>query len=316
MALPLTEATASSKNNFDPKIKQQIYEGCFLMEWMKKNKQVTEGGGRNIQVPVRYRKLSQAEAADPRSQFVFESRTTRTGYEQPWKYYRVRTLCHWDEMNENSGPGEIFDLMGEKATEMTEDLQDLLFRDLWATSEGTYNFTPMSIIIDSSSAFPTGQIDPTDAPAWASVEDSSTTKVIPYGSGSISDMVDQATFGKNFPQMHVTTRALRTAFEGILEPSKVTESDAAASLGYDSVAFRKKPVVGDAFVPTSAWYGIDTKQIELKVHKNDNMDIGDWFSLEQAGFPKTMGRYGTWVGNWICRMRKTSFKMTALDYTL
>ena len=316
MALPLTESTAVSKNNFDPKIKQQIYEGSFLFEWMKKNKQITESGGRNIQVPVRYKKISQSEAADPRSQFVFESTETRTGYEQPWKYYRARTLCHWDEMNENSGVGEIVDLMGDKATEMTEDLQDLLFRDLFATTEGAFSFTPLTIMIDSSSAFPTGEINPSDAASWASIEDGSTTKVIPYGSGSISDMVDQATFGKNYPQMHITTRALRTAFEAILEPSKITESDAAASLGFDSVAFRKKPVVGDAFCTTKYWYGIDTKQFELRVHKNDNMDLGDWFSLEQAGFPKTMGRYGTWVGNWICRMRKTSFKMTLLDYTL
>lgn len=312
--LPFTQANAISKNKFDGKIKQQIYEDSFFFSWLKKNKLIVTKGGKKIQVPIRYTKLNQSEAADPRSQFVFMSRDTRTSYELPWRYYRTRTLCHWDEMNENYGDGEIVDIMSDKAQEMKEDIADLLMRDLYATSQGARSFVPLSVIIDSAQTY--GDIEVNDAAAWASIEDGSTTKLIGYGPGSISAAVDSATFGKNLPQIHVTTRALKTAFEGMLQPQQRYENKAAAELGFDSCSFRGKPVVGDAFCTDNYWYGIDTKQFELRIHPKDNMDLSDWFSLEQAGFPKSMARYGTWVGNIICRMRKTSFKYTALNADL
>lgn len=314
MALTVSQANAVSKANYDGLIKQQVYEDSYFWKYLQKNKKIVTKGGTLIQFPLRYRKLDQSEAADPRSQFVFQSRETRTAGQLTWKYYRVRNMIHWDEMNENYGEGEIIDLLADKGEELKEDIADLLNTDLFATSQGTRAFTPLAVIIDSATAY--AGIAVADASAWAAVEDGSTTKLKPYGSGSISAQIDSATFGKNGPTMHITTRALKSAFEAMIEPQKRYESDSAASLGFESVSFHGKPVVGDAFCPAGYWYGIDGKQFEFRIHPSDNMDISEWFKLEQAGFPKAMARYGTWVGDIVCRMRKTSFKMTALDYTL
>lgn len=314
MALTYDQATTVSKAYFDDTIKQQVYEDSYLFAWLKKNNRITVSGGKSIRVPIRYKKLDLAEACNPRSQFVFQSVDTRTAIDLDWKYYRDLTLLHWDEKVQNAGEGEIIDIMRDKADEMKEDLQDLLYSDLFATSAGSLSFTPLSTIVDSAASY--GGVAVSDAAAWASTEDNSTTKLLAYGSGSISYMVSQATFGKNAPTVHITTRELADAFEAVLQPQQRYTSEEAASLGFpETIAFRKVPVVGDAFCPTGYWYGLDLNQFEFFVKEGENMDLSDWFPLEQAGFPKSMGRYGTFVANLVCRMRKSSFKYTALDYT-
>ena len=314
MALSVDQLTAVSKTHFDPRIKQQVYEESFFFAWLKKKGKFKEKTGKNIQVPIRYKKLGQAEAANPRSQFVYESKETRTALELEWTYYRARTLIHWDEINQNAGAGEIVDLLGDKGDELLEDMQELLYSDLFATTQGTRAYVPLASIIDSATTY--GGIAVADAPAWASVEDAATTKLLAYGSGSISAQINASTFGKNKPTCHITTRDLQSAFESIIAPMTRYEQKEAADLGFNNVSFHGQPVVGDTFCPAGYWYGVDDKQFEVWVHPNDNMDLGDWFDLKQAGFPKAKARYGTWVGNIVCRMRRTSFKMTALDYTL
>ena len=308
-----SELTAVSKKYFDPTIRQQAYQDSVFFKTLQSKNKVIDDGGSSIQVPIRYRKLGNAEASAPRAQMVFESKTTRTWIDLAWKYYTVKTMLHWDEKIKNAGKGKIIDLAKDKAAELKEDLNDVLQTALFATSQGTYDFVPLSTIVDSSATY--GGLAVSDASEWASNEDSSTTTLILSGSGSLGYMVDASTFGRFEPTLHITTRSLRTKYESLLTPNNIYEDKATANLGFPNITFRKKPNIGDAYCPAGYWYGLDMNQFEAHVHKDDNMYISDWFKLEQAGFPKALAKYATWVGNIVCRMRKTSFKFSALDYT-
>lgn len=319
MALTIDELNAVSKKYFDDTIKQQVYDEHPFFAKLRADEKVKIDGGTKVQVPIRYKKLGRSRSAGFREQFVFEGAPTRTAIELPWKAVIAETTLFWDEKIKNAGSGRIIDLAKDKAAELKEDFKDLLATKLLQvhTSVGDNDFESLDNMIDDSTSY--GGLNPSDSDVdlseWASTVDSSTTNLVLYGANSLSYMRSQATFGRNEPSMHLTTRELWTKYESLLQPQQRYEDKQMANLGFSNITFHKKPIVEDPDVATGYWYGIDMSQFEMFVKDGEDMDVSDWFSLEQAGYPKTTAKYMTAVMNLICRMRKTSFKFEALDYT-
>jgi len=268
-----------------------------------------------MQWTIRYKELDNAKATGPRSKVDFSSEETRTGADIDWTYYDAQTLIHWDEQVKNSGKGKIIDLVKDKSAEVLEDLQNKLYKAVFATSgtAGT-DLEYLSKIVDSGAAY--GGIAVADASEWASAEDSSTTTLKLFGDASLSYMRNQATFGTEQPTMHITTRDLVSKFESLLQPQQRYEDKTMANLGFSAMTFHGVPVLGDVFCPAGYWYGLDMKAFELREHSDYGLTVGDWFELPQAGYPNAKAKYVSWVGNLLARRRNTSFKFSALDYTL
>jgi len=315
MALTISELNTVSKKYFEKNITQQAYDLSPFFAYLKSKKQIKYSGGTSIQFPIRYRKFAKGGGQAPRSQVVFASYETRTAGDVSWKYYIVPQLMHWDETAKNRGVGEIVDLMADKAEEQKQDMIDSLCTDLYATTQGTYDIDPLSLIVDSGTTAYAG-ITSTDASEWASQESSTTTLLID-GQYSLNYWRALCTFGKDHPTHHFTTRNNANKYESMLLPNMRYEDVHMANLGFDNVTFHRAPVIGDYYCTDEYWYGLDMKAFNLVVHKDYNMDYGKgWFTLEQAGFPYSVGRSLAIMGNTICRRRKTSFKLTAINYTL
>ena len=129
-------------------------------------------------------------------------------------------------------------------------------------------------------------------------------------------MRNQATFGNVEPSLHITTRDLASKFESLLQPQQRYEDKKMANLGFTNTTFHGVPVLGDVFCPAGYWYGLDMAAFELREHSDYGLTVGDWFELPQAGYPNAKAKYISWVGNLLARRRNTSFKFSALDYTL
>lgn len=315
MALTIDELNAVSKKYFDGTIKQQVYDEHPFFAKLRKDEKVRISGGTSIQVPIRYKKLNKAASAGFREQFVFEGVETRTALDLDWKVVKGETVLFWDERVKNAGKGRIIDLAKDKAAELKEDMRDAMATKLVAlhADMGDNDFESIDNIIDDATVY--GGIDPSDASEWASTVNSSTTGLVLFGANSLSYMRSQATFGRNEPTMHLTTRELWTKYESLLQPQQRYEDKEMANLGFTNITFHGKPIVEDPDIEAGYWYGIDMNQFEMFVKEGEDMDVSDWFSLEQAGYPKTTAKYMTAVLNIVCRMRKTSFKFMALDYT-
>ena len=316
MAFSINEANTVSHKYFDKSITQQVYEKSPFFAKLKADKQIMTDGGTSMQWPVRIAKLGNAKATGPRAKVDFQSKETRTGADIKWVYYDTTTLIHWDEEVENNGKEKIVSLLKDKATEALEDIREELYQAIFATStavSGT-DMETLDRIIDAADTY--GGIAVSDAASWAGVEDASTTTVKLYGSGSLSSARNSATFGTDLPTMHITTRDLVSKYESLLQPQQRYEDKQMANLGFANITFHTKPVIGDVFCPSGYWFGIDMACIELRVHTDNNLDVGDWFTLEQAGFPKAKAKYICWVGNLLARRRRTSFKFSAFDSTL
>lgn len=313
MALTYSELQSVSKNYFDTKIHEQVYEESpFFMRMKQKNK-VTYDGGIQIQFPIRYRKLERAGEVGPREQIVFGGRDTRTAAVLDWAYYESDTTLEWDERIKNAGKGKIIDLARDKAKELKDDLADkLAYNFITATTQGTRNLVPLAVIVDDADTY--AGIDDADASEWDSYEDGTTDTLALYGSGSLSYAFNQTTFGKDHPTCYFTTRDLLAKLESLLQPQVRYESDDALDKKFPNVIFNGGKAYGDVYMPSGYFYGIDENAFELVVKTGEDRTT-DWFSLEQAGRPNTLAKVAFWVGNVKCNRRKTSFKMTNLDYT-
>lgn len=315
MALSISEINAVSKKYFDSMMEQQVYEDSPFFKKLNSDKRKSTSGGTSIQYPVRIKKLDNARRTGFRSKVEFQSNETRTGADLEWVKYDSHTMIHHDEKIKNYGKGEIISLAKDRAEELIQDLKDKLYEALYATSRTAgSDLESLLVIVDSADTY--AGIAVSDASEWAAQEDSSTTTLKLYGSGSLSYMLNAATFGTRGPNMHVTTRDLVSKYESLLSPQQRYEDKEMANLGFDSVTFHGKPIVGDAHVPAGYWLGLDMKAFELRTHADSNMKPTEWFDLKQAGFPDAMAKYVAFVGNLMCRMRKTNFKFSALDYTL
>ena len=224
-------------------------------------------------------------------------------------------MISWDERVKNTGKAQIVDLMRDKTSEARDDLRNLFHTDLYSTSQADDAFSSLDTIVDTGTTY--AGIAVSDAAEWAgAAEDTSETRLHLWGSAtSIAKRINDATFGPNFPDLLLTTRDLFSKFESLADPQRVYRDNNMADMGFEAVKFGRSVVVGDYACTTNRLYGLDTSVFEFRFHPQFNFKTSPWFKLEQAGFPEAMVKITSWAGNLLCRMRKTSFKYTALDYT-
>lgn len=321
MPLTINEANSVSEEFYDRQLTQQVYEKSPLCWKLKNERNITWDGGVSLRFPIRHTGLDKAKAVNPREQITYEQVETRTAGELPWSYYSAHAMISWDERVQNSGKARVINLLGDKAEEMMEDLYNKFVVDLYNTTQVTKVIQSLNTIIDSGDSY--AGIAVADAAEWAANEDSTTTELHFYGSaGSLSHAINLATFGPDKPDLIITSRDLYNKAESLLEPQKRYEDTMMANGGFTTVKFHDIPIVGDYGLDAPSagngayMYGIDTKHLEFRYHRDWNFKTTSWTSLIQGGYPEAMVKVCTWAGNLCCKMRKTNFKFTALDYTL
>jgi hypothetical protein len=315
MALTLTEAQTVQHDYFDKRdITQQVYEDDPFLSKLKRDNRVVWDGGNNIQFPIRYRKYGRANAVDPDSQKTFEGKVTRTAGVLSWTHYDVDSMITRKERMLNTGRSRIVNLLADKNTEMEQDMQDRFATDLYTTNPNGLGFISLDVIVDASASY--AGIAVADASAWAGIEDTTTTVPALYGANSLAYSINQATLGRNSPDMIQTTRNLASGYESLIEPQKRYTDKETADAGFKNVTFHMIPIIGNPFVPSGYLYGLCTKVFELRYHPDFNFTPTPWTDLFQAGFPYCFGKLLSWAGNLVCKMRRCNFKYSALDYTL
>ena len=316
MALSVSEANTVTDRFYKTPMVQQVYEDSALWVKMKSQNKLKRAGGERLQFPIRYKEFGKSDAVDPRAEVSFEQLETRTAGVLPWTYYNTAQMISWDERVKNTGKEKIVNLMKDKSDEMVQDQNERFATDLFTTNPNGKGFVALPVIIDGTADY-AGIADADADSNWAAaVDDTSTTTLLLYGSGSISESVNASTFGKYSPDFHLTTRDLASKAESLLEPQKRYQDKVLADAGFKNVTFHGAPIVGDDHCPAALWLGMCMKAFEIWCHTDYDMELTPWKELFQAGFPNAMGRTLSWAGNIVCTMRKCNMKYTALDYTL
>jgi len=313
MGLTYTEAQTVSDEWFDTPLVQQVYQNSPFYVRLKNRNLVKVGGGRKLQWPIRYTDLGKSDAVDPLAEVTFEGKDTRTTAEVDWAYYISKSLIDWKEQAENSGKQQKVDLVGEKTTEMKEDMEDRFAKDLYTTNPNGKGMIALPVIVDAGDTY--AGIQTGDAPHWAAVEDTTETVLSLYGEDSISEYIADCTFGKKFPNYFLTTLDLAAKFESLIEPQKRYYDKESADAGFRAMTFHGSPVQGDYYCTAKSFYGLHIESFELIFHSKYNKKLTPWQNLFQAGFPNAIGRVMSSALNLKCNCRRPHFKFTLLDFT-
>ncbi len=310
MAVSVTELNAVSTKIFDKTMKPQIYDRHDFLKYLMDNGKVKKKGGTQLTWPIRYRRLDKAEAVNWEDQVDFQTKSTRTQAQLEWIPYRVPLTFTWKESVMNgAGQTRIVNLLEDKATEGIDDMVYRMATDLWATSSVSGHVIPMYVIVDADDTY--AGIAVSDVPAWAGKEDSSSSKMT---RALMYAQQHAAEFNGDEPSRHYTTRSLAADYDTLLSADERYVDKDSKNAG-TAVTLHNKPVISDPYIGSGDWFGLDVDQFEMWVHEDNDMDVGPWEDLTVGGYPKTVGRVITNVCNLVCRMRRTSFKLTALTGT-
>ena len=311
MAVPVTELNAVSTKIYDPTMSPQIYDRHDFYKTLKEMGKVKKKGGTSITWPIRYKRLDKADKVNWEDQIDFQTVSTRTQAQLEWLPYLVPLTFTWKESVMNgAGKTRIVNLMEDKSKEGVDDMIYRMATDLWATSSVSGRIIPLSTIVDSADTY--GNIAVTDVAAWAGKEDSSSSKMT---RALMHAQCHAAEFAGDEPNRHYTTRALIAAYDSLLTGDERYVNTGKFNTGPSAITLYNKPVIADPYVDTGDWFGLDMNQFEWWVHEDNDMDISEWKELTVGGFHKSFGKVITNVCNLVCRMRRTSFKLTALTGT-
>ena len=118
MALTYSDLEAATHPDFDKVLIQHVYENSAFLMMLKSKKKLIKDGGSKLTWPLRYKKLSDADAVDTNKQIVFSRKQTRTRAEENWKKYTAHAMITWDEEIQAVGKNQIIDLVKDKYKEL------------------------------------------------------------------------------------------------------------------------------------------------------------------------------------------------------
>lgn len=317
----LSQANAITRDHFDKTIKQVVYKESVLFSKLKSKNKIKVKGGNQISWPLRIKKLGTADSVDPRAAVSWQTNDTRGGAQLNWKFYYATQIIQWDEILKNRGSKEkIIDLIKDKVTELTEDMQDQLISHLYQASTGMADTD-----IDSlDKIVGTGEyagIDPAtldDDTRWKSQVYTSTDELDLWGQEdnfdagftSLAAAINAATFGKDRPDLIITTQTIYDLIEYLGGEMVRIPDKATLELGFDNISFKGIPIVADPQCPAGYIYGLDTDKLELVVHPSYDMTPTKWEPHES--YPNALFKGLSWAGNLKSRTRHTHFKFNAI----
>ena len=315
MALSVDDINAVSHQYFNKSLKQQAYQKSPFWVKLQKLNHIKANGGTKVHIPIRYASFGKADAVAARQQVTFETKETRTAAIFDWKYYTVPQQFAWDEDVQNSGSGKIVSLLKDKTNEIRQDMEDRFATDLYVTNPNGNGI--IALVVGNDAGDDYGGIAVSDAANWKSFsEDTSTTELVLYGSGSISEAIAVTTFGTDYPDFHLTTLKLAAKFESLIEPQKRYADKEMADAGFRNTTFHGAPVFGDYHCTAKLWLGLAIDTWSIMVHPKYDMKMSDWFDLTPSGHPNALGRVCSWTGVVATDCRRPNLKFTVLDPTI
>jgi len=315
MALSIEQINAISTAVYDKTITQQVYDENPLLKKLRDNDKVTIAGGDDIRFPVRVKRLGTGGDVGWDDQVTPTAVDTRTSGVLEWAVYRANTMLRWEEKAKaQEGKQRIVNIVEEKTAELAEEMRYRLATDLFASSfSDTNKIVPIPTIVDTGDSYAGIAVDDTDGSSWAAASEDASSSQMTRGLLYID--IEGAKFGNDMANFFITTRALAGSYNALLGADERYVNTKEANAGFVGPSLYGYPVIGDPYVSSGDFFGLDLKAFELFVMKGNDMTTSKWIDLAPAGYPDAAYKVVKSVLNLVCRRRRTNFKLTALTGT-
>lgn len=308
MTVSVSAINAITKQNFIPKLQDNVMLSNALLMFMKKNGGLENiDGGQDIRVPTRYARFASRgwyQGAESQNTAYNEKKTALVF---DWKQYYVNiTITGLDKLK-NAGENKVIDHVKSEVEAAEEDLKDAFGTGIY--SNGTTD--PKSIVgvrgFLSTTATYGGIAQSGESWLQSNIDSTTTTLSLV----KMQERYELAHIGNESINVITTTETLFNSFWGLLQPQQRFADSETASSGFKNLLFNGEPCLQDDYAPASHMIFLNTKHIKLYSHKDrkfpgDYQDFRSFFD-QDAEIAKLQ-----WAGAMVCDSPRLQAAMTAL----
>ena len=321
MAFTINSLTALTNNYIAPSVVDSTFKGSPLAYWMKEQGRLSLRGGLAIRQPIIKAQLNSSWYSGLDSTTI-EALEPFTSAEFSWKWAEVPVVIPEEDIDKNSGPDGITDIV-----EATKEVASLTMTELLASGLAGTNSSAtkqMDGLQDMGAATGTayGGLTDTDfvSPAtWLmSIRTLLTTNTLVardlrLGRGA-------CTRGRSKPNLGYTNFPVYAKIWKLAQDSQRFGMERIAKLGFDHVMFEDMPIMADEHSPgsggsgTDNWFwGLNTDRMKLVIHENKAFSSRVYAPIFQQQVFLAKILFG---GNLITTERRAHFVFKLIDPTL
>lgn len=193
-----------------------------------------------------------------------------------WKQYSASIGITGLERRSNMGEEQLINLLQAKATQAEKSLQSVLSEGSW--SDGTGNngkqLTGLQAIVDSTATV--GGLAPGTFAWWAADETASAGSFAATGLDKMEATFNNISYGNDTPDAIFTDQSVFQFYKKVLQPQERYVNTMAADAGFTNIAYNAVPVMWDRDCPSGEMYFLNSKYVNLVVHKDADMSTGEF----------------------------------------
>jgi hypothetical protein len=268
--------------NYRNKLVDNIFDTFPLLSWL--NGQL----GQSMRGDSRKRVISGGESIV--EQLLYETNSTAGSYSGAevldttlqdgmtiarynWKQYAASIGITGLEKRSNQSDEQLINLLEAKVNQSTMSLRDQLSQGAWSdgTGNSSKDLTGIQALVSATASV--GGLAPGTYDWWKSTITSSGS----FAAQGLSDMrstYNTITFGNDKPDAIFTTQAVFEAYEASLQPQERYQNTTVANSGFANLTFKGIPVLFDRDCPSGSMYFLNSKYINLVVHRDADMTTG------------------------------------------
>ena len=270
-----------------------------------------EDGGERIVQPIMYGLNSTAESYSGYDQLDVTPQTGIDAAEFNWKQYSASITISGEEQRKNAGRKEkMIDILDARTKQATMSLTESLVTGMYSdgTGNSSKDITGLAAMISASGTY--GGINSATYTWWQAHVDAV------GGALTLADM--RTAFntpslgGKDTPNLIMTDQDEFEAYEALLTSTVSFYSERTKKLGdggFQALQFKGVPLTWDEQCTAGYMYFINTKHMNLTVHKDANFDTSDFVKPENQD---ALVAQILFMGNFTCDRRKSQGVMTGL----
>jgi len=180
------------------------------------------------------------------------------------------------ERRSNMGEEQLINLLQAKATQAEKSLQSVLSEGAWSdgTGFGGKQLTGLQAIVDATATV--GGLAPGTFAWWAAYEKGSAGSFAANGLAEMRTAYNTVTYGNDRPDAIFTDQNVFEYYEKSVQPQERFVNTQAADAGFMNLSFKSVPILWDRDCPSGEMYFLNSKYINLVVHRDADMATGEF----------------------------------------
>ena len=269
--------------NFREKLVDNIFDNYPLLSWLNGQlgqamrgssvKRVVDGG-ESIVEHLLYGKNSTAKSYSGAEILDTSLQEGMTIARYNWKQYSASVGITGLEKRSNMGEAALIRLLESKTQQSTMSLRDKLSEGAWSdgTGNGGKDLTGLQAIVDSTTTV--GGLAPATFAWWAASESGTAGSFAATGLEKMRTTYNTITYGNDKPDAIFTDQDVFEYFEKALQPQERYQNTQVANSGFANLTFKGIPLLWDRDCPDKEMYFLNSKYINLVVHRDADIATG------------------------------------------